>query len=220
MKENLKLIAKITAKTSLKWLMIVIMGTLLTLIFFSIVLFQSTGYTDTRMGHAGEASVYLILVNMFSRNICAFILLVGAPVFTFLYLMIANKYAVQYTIYQIWQNKLGSVIEAKVVTLVDFIIAKNNTAGGISDAAALKLKVLDANRTSPDTSKIQKKAIAYLFNKIQLDDVDFKKEDLKLSDIVGMKLNNIVAELAEPSLLFFWILFGLQIVLFVVSQFY
>ncbi|SFD16886.1 hypothetical protein [Flavobacterium phragmitis] len=215
MKEEIKMMAGISAKSSLKWLIVMVSGNVFTIICFLIILFQNADFAG-----GGHGNVYAFLTGLFFNNICGFILFAGAPVFAFLYFVIANKVAIQQMIYLTWKNKkISDYIDSKVVLLVDKITDSNSLVGTISNESILRLKLLEANKNDKENSRIKKRIINYLFQKIRLDDVDFSKEDLKLSEIVSLKINQFISETIEPSLLFFWLLFLLQVVLFVVAQF-
>ncbi|MEN2402218.1 hypothetical protein GKZ90_0020685 [Flavobacterium sp. MC2016-06] len=215
MKEDIKIAAKITAASTLKWLVIVLIGNLFTLTCFLIILFQNISFAG-----GGHGNVYAFIINLFFHNTCGFILLVGAPIFAFLYFAIANKIAIQTMIHQLWQNKMGSYIDAKVIMIVDKLVESNDWTSSTSNDAMLRLKLLEANRSDNESSKIKKKVIGYIFAKIQLDDIDFSNQDLKFSNVVSTKLNNFVSETVEPSFLFFWLLLFFQLLLIIVAQFF
>ncbi|MFB9076423.1 hypothetical protein ACFFLS_24420 [Flavobacterium procerum] len=215
MKEEIKIAAKITAKTSLKWFTIVFIGGLFTLICFLIILFQNMG-----LGGGGHGNAYAFTVNLFLNNICGFLLFVGAPAFAAGYFMIANKVAIQTMIHQVWENKMGKYIEEKVILLVDKLTASQNWANSASNATMLRLKLLEANKNDKETSVIKKRIIGYFFAKINLDDIDFSNKDLKLSEIISFKLNRFISETIEPSFLFFWLLLAFQLILIIAAQFF
>ena len=216
MQEEIKIIAGISAKSSLKWLFVMISGNVFTVICFLMILFQNADFAG-----GGHGNAYAFITGLFFNNICGFILFAGAPIFAFLYFLIANKAAIQQMIYLTWKNKtFADYIDAKVILLTDKLVGANHWTTAMSNESMLRLKLLEANKNDKETSRIKKKIINYLFQKIKLDDVDFNKEDLKLSGIVSLKINQFISEAVEPSLLFFWLLLLLQIVLFVVAQFF
>ncbi|KAF2508809.1 hypothetical protein [Flavobacterium foetidum] len=215
MKEEIKIAARITAKTSLKWFTIILIGGFFTLICFLIILFQHIG-----MAGGGHGSAYALTVDLFLNNICGFLLFAGAPAFAAGYFMIANKVAIQTMIHQVWENKMGKYIEDKVVMLVDKLTASHNLTNSISNSTILRLKLLEANKNDKETSMIKKRIIGYFFAKIKLDDIDFSNKDLKLSEIISFKLNRFISETIEPSFLFFWLLLAFQLILIIVAQFF
>ncbi|MBZ4033643.1 hypothetical protein K6T82_02625 [Flavobacterium sp. 17A] len=215
MKEEIKIVTAISAKSSLKWLVIMIIGNIFTLICFLIILFQNGSFAG-----GGHGNIYAFLSGLFLNNICGFILIAGAPIFAILYFLIANKAAIQQMIYLTWKNKgFADFVNSKVVVLVDKLASSKNWTGTISNAAMLKLQLLEANRNDKESSKIKKKVIGYLFRKINLDDIDFSNKELKLSEVISIKLNQFISEAVEPSLLFFWLLLLFQVVLFIAAQF-
>ncbi|WP_281232718.1 hypothetical protein [Flavobacterium gelatinilyticum] len=215
MKEEIKIIAGISAKSSLKWLSVMLTGNLFTLICFFVILFQNVHFAG-----GGHGNLYAFITGLFFSNICGFILFAGAPVFGALYFVLANKTAAQYMLHLTWKNKVfSSYIDSKVVFLVDKLTSSNNWAGKASNAAMFRLQLLEANRNDKENSKIKKRIIGYVFKKINLDDIDFSNPDLKLSEIVSIKLNNFISDAVKPSSLFFWLLFLLQLGLLIASQF-
>jgi hypothetical protein len=215
MNEEIKIIAKITAKSSFRWFTIVSIGILFTLICFLIILFQDNGGAG-----GGHGSIYVYLINLFSHNFCGFLLFIGAPMFILGYFMFANKIAIQTVIHQIWENKMGGYIEGKIVFLVDKMTASSNWTNSISNKTMLKLKLLEANKNDKESSKIKKKVISYLLNKISFDNVDFANKDLKLSEVISGNIKKFVSETIEPSFLVFWLLLLFQLVLIVVAVFF
>ncbi|WP_117884504.1 hypothetical protein [Aureibaculum luteum] len=109
MKENIKLTAKITGKTALKWVFIFATGNLITLITFLIALFSII-----ELAGGGHGSIIALFVGLLSTNFFAFLLIFGAPIFIILYFIIANKISIQNAIYLLWEGKLGDYISSKV----------------------------------------------------------------------------------------------------------
>lgn len=208
MKEEFKIVASITAKASLIWLVVVLAGNLLTFICLLTILFQKS---TTLTG--GHGNLYAFIVDLYLNEICGFILFIGTPIFAFLYIIIANKITIQTIIHNLWKNKMESYISSKVVFFVDKLTTANDWTSTISNGAILKLKLLEANRNDVENSKIKKRIINYLFTKIKLDDIDFTNKDLKMSEIITYKLNNFISEKVKPSFLFFWLLVSFQLIL-------
>src|SRR6187551_2567615 len=109
MKEELKFAARTTAKTSLTWITIFLTGNILTMTCFLLILFQ-----NATLAGGGHGNVYAFIINLFLNNLGGFILFTGAPIFIFLYFMVANKIAIQSMIYHLWKNKTASYIDTKV----------------------------------------------------------------------------------------------------------
>jgi hypothetical protein len=207
-KENVKAFAYISAKTFTKWISIGMAGGLISIIYGFSVLFLEEKQT-----------ILVFLSNLFSKSISGFILFIGTPLFMVLYLLIANKIAIQTFLYQIWKNKAQGFLQEKVKGLVNKLTSANNWTSHISTAAVLKLKLLTANKNDKESNFILRKSIGYLLSMTKLDDIDFKDENIQLSEIVAQKLGEIVGEFSKPSLLFFWLLLLFQTALFVVYLF-
>lgn len=212
--ENVKIFSKIAAKTFVSWFLVVAVGTIISFAFFLIILFEISGNAG-----GGHGNVVAFLAGLFADNKTAFILFVGAPVFVILYFLIANKYATESAIYQIWKAKAENFVGEGVKKLTDRLLANVKTVDSISNESLLKVKLLDENRKNPETSRLKRNLISYIIKKIRLDDIDFSDKEVKLSDVVATKVNNFISENSEPSLKFFWILLIVQIVLFIISQF-
>nr|WP_294784598.1 hypothetical protein [uncultured Flavobacterium sp.] len=175
MKEEIKMAASISAKSSLRWLVITVCGTIITMLFFTIILFQNADFAG-----GGHGNVYAFIIGLAMNNIPGFILLAGAPIFAILYFLIANKVAIQQMIYLTWKNEnFASYLNSKVVFLVEKITASNNLTSAVSNQTMLKLQLLEANRNDKESSRIKKRIINYVFKKINLDDVDFSNKELK-----------------------------------------
>ena len=206
--ENIKIYSKIATKSFFKWLLLVGLGIGLSIIVFIILLFQNIINNENST-----------IFNLYKTNWTAFILIIGTPIFIILYIIIVNKHFIQNAINQVWKNKAEGFATEKIKLIVDKLVAKNETLNSISNESVLRLKLLEENRTNPDTSKIKRKIVDYIIKKIKLDEIDYSDKELRLSDIVANKVNSFISESAEPSLLFFWIILVLQIVLFIIAQF-
>ena len=203
MNENIKTVAKIGAKSTLKWIGILAMGIGITLLLFTLVLVQNHKFFE-----------------LATTNPAGFALLIGAPIFIFLYFVIANKYTIQNIIYSVWVSKGQDFVEPLVEKISTKITAKVNWSSAISNQAMLKARLISENATAVETPKLQRKVLNYAFKKVQLDDIDFKDENLRLTDVLILKIKSFISTVSKPSLTLFWIVASIQIVLFVVSQFY
>ena len=212
MKENIKLATKIGGKAIVKWLFIFIMGNTLTLTIFLIAL-----YTNLQLAGGGHGQVVALFMGLLTDNIFAFILIFGAPGFIALYFVIANKVSIQNIIYLLCESKAGDYVSDKVGAIAGRITDKEGWRNEISNKAILKARLLQASKSDPETSKLQRKVIGYGFEKIRLDDVDFQDENVKLSTILQTKFRNFISDTTKPSLKLFWGLAFVQIILLVCS---
>lgn len=212
MNEKIKIAAKIGGKTFLKWIFILILGCIITSIFALIAL-----YKNIDLAGGGHGNAYVFLITLPFADFCGFLLLVGSPAFIALYFIIANKIAIQNTLYLVWKNKAGDFVTSKIGSIINKLTEKKEWANTISNEAMLRAKILQANKDDHSSSKLQRKVINYGFKKIKLDDIDFQNEDLKLSDVLINKFNNFISEVSKPSLKLFWLLILLQIILLICS---
>ena len=212
MKENIKLTAKITGKTALKWVFIFAMGNLITLITFLIAL-----YRNMEVAGGGHGSIIALGIGLVTTNFYAFLLVFGAPVFIILYFIIANKISIQNAIYLLWEGRLGDYISSKVGNLTKILTHKEGWKKELSDKAVLKAQLFQSAKDDVDTSKLQRKVILFGLKKIKLDDVNFQDKNVDLSHVITEKFNNFISETVKPSLKLFWGLVLIQIVLLISS---
>ena len=212
MKENIKLTAKITGKTALKWVFIFAMGNLITLITFLIAL-----YRNMEIAGGGHGSIIALGIGLVTTNFFAFLLVFGAPVFIILYFIIANKISIQNAIYLLWEGRLGDYISSKVGNLTTTLTHKEGWKKELSDKAVLKAQLFQSAKDDVDTSKLQRKVILFGLKKIKLDDVNFQDKNVDLSHVITEKFNNFISETVKPSLKLFWGLVLIQIVLLISS---
>ena len=212
MKENIKLTAKITGKTALKWVFIFATGNLITLITFLIAL-----YRNMEVAGGGHGSIIALGIGLVTTNFFAFLLVFGAPVFIILYFIIANKISIQNAIYLLWEGRLGDYISSKVGNLTKTLTHKEGWKKELSDKAVLKAQLFQSAKDDVDTSKLQRKVILFGLKKIKLDDVNFQNKNVDLSHVITEKFNNFISETVKPSLKLFWGLVLIQIVLLISS---
>jgi hypothetical protein len=205
--ENIKLFAKISAKSALTWLLIFCTGAFFTFLFMIITLFSLD--RETGGGHFGALGLPF---DYLQSNFPAFLVVFCFPVFGVLYYLCANKMAVNKAIYETWKNKGESQLGPVAASLIERVTG-NQRIEKIASPALLRIKLLDSVRQSSE-SKIKKRIIGYAFKKIRLDDIDFSANDIKLSDVLSQKFINFISESASPSWLFFWILLLVHIALF------
>lgn len=131
--------------------------------------------------------------------------------------MIANKVSIHNALYQLWKTQAGDFIANQVEKITSKFTDKEGWQREITNKAILKAKILQENKSDPNSSKLQRKLISYGFKKINLDDINFQDENLKLSHILKVKFYDFISNTAKPSLKLFWILIFLQIFLLIVS---
>lgn len=129
----------------------------------------------------------------------------------------AKKVSIQNITYLLINSQAGDYATSAIVSAAEKITQKKGWHSELINKGVLKAKMLQAAKEDPKTSQIQRSIIQYGFKKINLDDVDFQNEDLQLSIVLVAKFKGFFVELVKPSLLFFWILILLQMVLLISS---
>lgn len=203
MNENIKTFAKIGIKSTLKWFGIFAFGTGITILFFTLVLIQNRKFFE-----------------LTTTNPAGFTTLISVPLFIFLYFIIANKYTIQNIIYSIWINKGHEFVEPLVNKIGTRITSKTNWTSEVSNQVLLRAKLINENANDIETPKMQRKILNYVIKNINLDDINFKDENLRLTDVLVLKIKSFISTVSKPSLTSFWIVVLVQIVIFTVSQFY
>jgi hypothetical protein len=112
MKENIKLYAKISGKAFLKWLFVLLSGSIISAILFLIILF-----TNVSGAGGGHGNAYAFVINLAVQDLFGFLLFIGMPLFVFLYFAVANKIGIQTIIYEIWTNKAMQFVEQQLKKL-------------------------------------------------------------------------------------------------------
>lgn len=212
MKEGIKAVGSITLRSVAIWILIVFLGWLLTLITFLIAFFRNI---DLVVGESNKFSSFFH--GLVAENIPALILIFGAPIFAVIYVIMANKVSVQNVIYLLFKSKAGEHVISVITKAIEKITGKKGWHSDLIAKGVLKMKVLQAVKEDPSTSRIQRSIIRYGFRKINLEDVDFQNEDVNLASVLSNKFNHFFGELVRPSLRFFWMLILLQIALLTYS---
>ena len=223
-------IARIVAKTSLKYILLLGLGVFLSFISI-IVSFIMLGYDshhagDTGLGHAaahvggggGGAAGILILFMWFATDFWSACLFWASILFLPLYFIVANKYAISYAIHQVWKNQLsGWVIEKTDGFLTHFQNVQPEWIKNTSDKAAVKMKMIESINADKTTPKIQRKMLTYLFKKTNLNDVDFQKDNFSWKDVMLNKFKTSIQTIGKPSMAFFGIVIMLHVAIMILA---
>lgn len=212
--ESIKIAGTITLKSIAKWVLIVFLGCLVTLVTFLVAFFRNIDLVE---GESQKFSAFFY--GLLTENFPALILIFGAPIFVIIYFIMANKISVQNVIFLLFRSKAGDYIISAITTAVEKITGKKGWHSDLISKGLVKAKVLQAVKNDPNTSKIQRSIIRYGFKKINLEDVDFQSEEANLPRVMSDKFRHFFEEMVRPSLMFFWILILVQICLFIYSIF-
>jgi hypothetical protein len=206
MKENLQLLKKIAVKAGFSWFLVVGIGFGVSLVCLITSCFLYENYEGVtgfkRLTNAVRHEFWTLLL---------FISSIAMMIFSILY---ANKHAIYTTLSLVWKEKLQGFIAPKLETYIINISNKQpNWLSSITNASALKMKLLGEMRFDSNLNTINKKVLQYGFKKINLDDVDFSQPNLDYPAIIAYKINEKITKMAKPSMRLF---FGLIILLFII----
>ncbi|MNU15122.1 hypothetical protein D3C71_32470 [compost metagenome] len=87
-----------------------------------------------------------------------------------------------------------------------------------TDKAKLQLKILQEIRDSKE-NKWFKKIIIYGFKKVELDEIDFKDENVSFTEILKGKIIDKLKDISEPGRLFFYLILGWQTLILLLTVF-
>ncbi|GAL85378.1 hypothetical protein MYP_2607 [Sporocytophaga myxococcoides] len=169
MNENLKLFTSIAGKSFLNWIKVVFIGLCLS-VSGIITAFVIRGTSSVQDNVSGDT--YLAAAP--SGDLWSNLLLVVSIGLIVIYIMLANKYALQTSICLIWENKLADFIEPLVDNGFKRIFSKQPDffKNGI-DGVVTKARLLDEIRRDDNANRIQKKVLDYGLKKLSLDGIDF-----------------------------------------------
>ncbi len=209
MKENLKLFTSIAGKSFLGWLKVVLIGMSLSLVgvITAMIIRGTSSVQDNVSGDTYLAAAPL-------GDVWSNLLLTVSIVLAVIYIMLANKYALQSSIYLIWENKLAGFVEPLIEKGFKQISSKQPDwlRNGI-DTGTVKTRLLDEIRKDANANKIQKKVLDYGFKKLNLDGIDFQDSDFSIQATIAEKIKAQISSIAKPSLKVFWIVALLHVLI-------
>ncbi|MDA6069501.1 hypothetical protein NJT12_07715 [Flavobacterium sp. AC] len=217
MNDNLKYATKLFGSATFSFIKINIIGQLF-LIFISVISLCTIIYqSGTGMGHADGASILLLLFAL--RPIGYTLTVVSIFAIPFLLFTLGNKYIISKTIHQLLSDK-GEVLLFPIIDKVlDKIKSKQpDLLKKGTDKTKLKLKLIQEIRDSKE-NKWLKKIIIYGFKKVNLDDVDFRDENVSFTEIIKNKIIEGLKSISKPTRNFFWIIVGLQLTVMILVIF-
>ena len=213
MNDNLKYTAKLFGSATFSFIKINILGQLLFAFIGVITLCTIVYQSGNGMGHITGSAIIMLLFALrpigFSLTVLS---LIAIP---FLLFSLGNKYILSKTIHKLLSDK-GEVLLFPIIDKVLNKIKSNqpDLLKKGTDTAKLKLKLIQEIKDSSD-NKWLKKIIIYGFQKISLEEVDFKDENVSFTEIIKDKIITGLKNVSEPSRKFFWIILGLDILLFI-----
>lgn len=205
MNEHLKFTSKLIGKVSLSFIKINVIGQL-TAFFISVIALI------TLVNQSGsESGFFKTILELFSSRPFAIsivlIILIAAPILLFSF---GNKYLMSKIIHLIIAEKGENVVNPILDATFNKIKSKQpSLVEKGADFVTLKLKFLQEIKSSSENKWI-KKAIAYGFSKIEINENDLQEDNVNFSEIIKTKVMAILKEISEPDRLFFWIILGVN----------
>jgi translation elongation factor EF-1beta len=218
--EDFKYFAKLFGKATLIFLKINLIGQIsiaILCITTLIIIIRQTFGNGGGPGHAsGEAAIIVLFME---RPIAFGLTLVSIFASPFLLFSMGNKYVMFKTINSLITDK-G---EKLLFPIIDKILLKVKQhqpelfKQGV-DKTKLQLKILQEIRDSKQ-NKWLKKIIAFGFKKVDLNEIDFKDENVSFSEIIKTKIIDQLKNISEPSRFFFWVILGFNLLLLILTGF-
>jgi len=209
--DEFKYVAKLLSRATLSFLKINLIGQIsiavLCIITMVVIVSQTFNNGGGPVHTNGEAAiVVLFLARPISFGLTVLSIL-GAP---FLLFTLGNKYVMFRTINRLISDKGEQLLFPIIDRILNKIKANQPQLmqSGV-DKTKLQLKVLQEIRDSKE-NKWFKKIIAYGFKKVELDEIDFKDENVSFTEIVKNKIIDKLKDISEPSRLFFYLILGWQ----------
>lgn len=209
--DEFKYVAKLLSRATLSFLKINLIGqvsiAVLCIVTMVVIVSQTFNNGGGPVHTNGEAAiVMLFLARPISFGLTVLSIL-GAP---FLLFTLGNKYVMFRTINRLISDKGEQLLFPIIDRILNKIKANQPQLmqSGV-DKTKLQLKVLQEIRDSKE-NKWFKKIIAYGFKKVELDEIDFKDENVSFTEIVKNKIIDKLKDISEPSRLFFYLILGWQ----------
>lgn len=209
--ENVKAFASIGARALLRGIAIAVTGFLLSLIGFLLIFYHHAEGKSVSGGHFGGIGIFWDIPVESKAGALVFF---GAPLFLMAYIFLAYKMVIQTVLYSVWESKLVGFIQPRIKSLVAGLAGRQpGWLKGITSWATLKLQLIAANNTAPESSFVKKRLVNYGLKKIKLDGIDFRRDDLDLPEVISSKIITVISETAKPSPVLFLLLFGIHLAL-------
>ena len=205
--DKIKYFAKLSSTAAFSFVKIYVLAIVTTFTCITISIFYL--FDGFNGGHVGGGAAGLVIFTQKPVQSVAF-LLIG--VCMFLIMAYANKYVMNKVISILIRDKA----ESTIYPLLDKVIARvktkqPNAVKTGTDYAVVKLQLIDSLRYESE-NKWLKKALVDGLKKINLEDIDFKRQDMDFYEILKIKAVAALQNVTTPSRNFIWIMVALQVV--------
>lgn len=207
--DEVKYVAKLLSRATLSFLKINLIGqiTLAVLgVATIIIIIGQTFYGGGGPVHAsGQAAVLVLFLARPISFGLTILTIFGGP---FLLFSLGNKYVMTRTINRLITDKGEQILFPIIDRILNKVKANQPQLmqNGV-DKTKLQLKVLQEIRDSKE-NKWFKKIIAFGFKKVDLNEVDFRDENVSFTEIIKNKIIEKLKDISEPSKLFFYLILG------------
>ena len=210
MKENIKYITKISASAVFSFLKINILGAVSTVLVVILEFIFLTKNIDA--GHSAHVSaIPFLLMMFFTYSVGSILWYLTCLVSPYLFFVFGNQYIIKKIISKIVTDKSESLIHPFFdLFLTKFKDKQPNVLRNSGDFTLNKLKIIQEIKNDKSENKWLKKILVFGMKKIQLDDVDFSKENLNFYEIIKTKTIQSLQSVSEPSKNAIWISVGIQ----------
>ena len=218
--DEFKYAAKLLSRATLSFLKINLIGQISIAILCIITIIVIVSQTFNNGGGPVHTSGQAAILVLFAARPISFGLTIltifGAPILLF---TLGNKYVMFRTMNRLIADK-G---EQLLFPIIDRILnkTKDNQPQLFqkgTDKAKLQLKILQEIRDSKE-NKWFKKIISYGFKKVELDEIDFKDENVIFTEILKGKIIDKLEDISQPSRLFFYLILGWQALILLLTVF-
>ena len=207
---------KLSAKSIFSLIKIYFLGvfcTVLVLVFGFIQLFGSID-----MGSAPHTGAIPYLIFIYSvRPLASILLVLVLTLSPIIFFIVAQRYVVKKTVYQVIQEKSETLILPLLAqTIQQFQTKHPEFFQSIDSFIIHKIRIIQ--KIQKDTSQHiwKRKTMAYLLQKIRLDEVDLRDEKSSVADIITLKIKGILENFSPPSKKPIWILILVQWLVFLI----
>lgn len=218
--EDFKYFAKLFGRATVSFLKINLIGqfsiAILCITTILIIIRQTYSNGSGSVHTSDEAAIVVLFIQ---RPIAFGITLLSMIASPFLLFSMGNKYVMFKTINRLIADK-G---EKLLFPIIDKILLKVKEhqpelfRQGV-DKTKLQLSILQEIRDSKQNNWL-KRIIAFGFKKVDLNEIDFKDENVSFTEIIKVKIIDQLKSISEPSRLFFWVIWGINLLILILTGF-
>ncbi|MCX8524468.1 hypothetical protein OF897_11150 [Chryseobacterium formosus] len=218
--DELKYVAKLLSRATLSFLKINLIGQIsivvLCIITIVLIIAQTFNNGGGPVHTSGQAAVLVLFLARPISFGLTILTVFGAP---FLLFTLGNKYVMTRTINRLIADKGEQILFPIIDRILNKVKANQPQLmqSGV-DKTKFQLKVLQEIRDSKE-NKWFKKIIAFGFKKVELNEIDFRDENVSFTEIVKNKIIDKLKDISEPSRLFFYLILGWQTLILLLTVF-